>query len=322
MYCNGISLTDFRNIEQANVSFDAGVNILYGNNAQGKTNLLEAVYYAALGKSFRGQHAPEVIRFGAEGALLSLDYTAAGRAQNITMRLFQGRARAVEKNKVRISKMSELVGSFRAVLFCPEHLSLIKGGPAERRQFLDIAVSASEPVYLATLQRYAQILKQRNRLSVALMLESHLDEMEKQIFAGAPLVGKNAKKQARDANRSACTCFVCDQMGDAMEKMLATVCRTYETQKEFCQLFEDQPCLCLPHFSALVEASTGAMSKKAQPDFAKEASKLARRYLTELRGDVHHFCEMYDHRNAGSNDWGNSKDSIERAIWYLTTREP
>jgi len=172
------------------------------------------------------------------------------------------------------------------------------------------------------LDHYRQILKQRNRLSVALMLESHLDEMEKQIFAGAPLVGKNAKKQAKDANRSACTCFVCDQMGEAMEKMLATVCRTWEGQKEFRQLFEDQPCLCLPHFSDLVAASAGAMSKKAQPDFAKEASKLAHRYLTELRGDVHHFCEMYDHRNAGSNDWGNSKDSIERAVWYLTTREP
>ena len=172
------------------------------------------------------------------------------------------------------------------------------------------------------LEHYRQILGQRNRLSVALMLESHLDEMEKQIFAGPPLVGKNAKKQAKDATRTACTCFVCDQMGDAMEKMLATVCRTYETQKEFRQLFEDQPCLCLPHFSDLVAASAGAMSKKAQPDFAKAASKLAHRYLTELRGDVHHFCEMYDHRNAGSNDWGNSKDSIERAIWYLTTREP
>lgn len=164
MYCNGITLTDFRNIESACVVFDPGVNVLYGNNAQGKTNLLEAVYYAALGKSFRGQHAPEVIRFGTEGAVLSLDYTAAGRAQNITMRLFHNRARAVERNKVRVSKMSELLGSFRAVLFCPEHLSLIKGGPSERRQFLDIAVSASEPVYLATLQRYAQILKQRNAL--------------------------------------------------------------------------------------------------------------------------------------------------------------
>ncbi len=164
MICNGITLTDFRNIESASVRFDSGVNVLYGNNAQGKTNLLEGIYYAAIGKSFRGQHAPEVIRFGTEGSTLSLDYTAAGRAQNITMRLFPNRSRAVEKNKVRVTKMSELVGSFRAVLFCPEHLSLIKGGPAERRQFLDIAISGLEPVYLATLQRYGQILKQRNTL--------------------------------------------------------------------------------------------------------------------------------------------------------------
>ena len=105
-----------------------------------------------------------MIRFGAESASLSLDYTAKGREQNITMRLFPNRARVVEKNKVRVTKMSELVGSFRAVLFCPEHLSLIKGGPAERRQFLDIAISAREPAYLAALQRYGHILKQRNAL--------------------------------------------------------------------------------------------------------------------------------------------------------------
>ena len=164
MFCNGITLTDFRNIEKASVTFDRGVNILYGKNAQGKTNLLEAIYYAAIGKSFRGQHAPDVIRFGAEGASLSLNFTAKERAQNITMRLFPNRTRSVEKNKVRVTKMSELVGSFRAVLFCPEHLSLIKGGPAERRQFLDIAISEGEPTYLATLQRYGHILKQRNAL--------------------------------------------------------------------------------------------------------------------------------------------------------------
>ena len=164
MICNGVTLTDFRNIEKERVTFCDGVNVLSGDNAQGKTNLLEAVYFAAIGKSFRGQHGPEVIRFGSDTATVSLDFTANGREQNITMRLFRDRARAVEKNRVRVSKISELVGSFRAVLFCPEHLSLIQGGPAERRQFLDIAISAMEPVYLATLQRYAKILKQRNAL--------------------------------------------------------------------------------------------------------------------------------------------------------------
>ena len=164
MQCLGMTLSDFRNIEAASVSFSPGVTVLYGDNAQGKTNLLEAIYYAAIGKSFRGQNAPDVIRFGAPCATLSVDYIAKQRKQNITMRLFRDRARAVEKNGVRITKMSDLVGSFRAVLFCPEHLSLVKGGPAERRQFLDIAISAENPLYLATLQRYAHILKQRNAL--------------------------------------------------------------------------------------------------------------------------------------------------------------
>ncbi len=184
----------------------------------------------------------------------------------------------------------------------------------------DIRIETNKKGFCLT--HYRQILKQRNRLSVALMLETHLDEMEKQIFAGLPLVGKSARKQAKDADRTG-SCFVCDQMNDAMDKMLATVCRTYEAQRDFRQLFERQDHLCLPHFSALVQAAQTAMSKKEHPYFAKAASALAHKYLTELRGDVHHFCEMYDYRNTGEDaDWGNSKDSIERAIRFLTTREP
>ena len=171
------------------------------------------------------------------------------------------------------------------------------------------------------LTHYRQMLGQRNRLSVALTMESRLEELEKQIFSGS-FIGKAAKKQAKDAAAALTTCYVCEQMEDAMTKMLATVCRTWEGQKDFRDLFERQDSLCLPHFSALVEASAGAMSKKAQPDFAKEASKLAKNYLNTLRADVHHFCGMYDHSNAGNNDWGNSKDSIERSVWYLTSREP
>ena len=164
MQCNAVSLVNFRNIEKASVRFCPSVNVLSGNNAQGKTNLLEAIYFAAIGKSFRSLHAKECIAFGKESAALSVDFTAQNRVQNITMQLFQSRVRTVEKNHVRVGKMSELMGAFRAVLFCPEHLTLIKGGPAERRQFLDIAISAREPAYLAALQRYGHILKQRNAL--------------------------------------------------------------------------------------------------------------------------------------------------------------
>ena len=164
MQCNAVSLVNFRNIENASVRFCPGVNVLFGHNAQGKTNLLEAIYFASIGRSFRSLHAKECISFGKENAALSVDFTAQNRVQNITMQLYQSRVRTVEKNHVRVSKMSELMGAFRAVLFCPEELALVKGGPAERRQFLDIAISAREPMYLAALQRYGHILKQRNAL--------------------------------------------------------------------------------------------------------------------------------------------------------------
>ncbi len=164
MYCNRIRVTDFRNIAEADVTFDAGVNILHGANAQGKTNLLEAIGYAAIGKSFRTSHDEDMIRFGAEMSQISLDFTDSQREQNITVRMMRGKRKRIELNGVKADRLSDVVGSFRTVLFCPENLSLIKSGPAERRNFLDIAISQLYPVYLKSLQRYNHILKQRNQL--------------------------------------------------------------------------------------------------------------------------------------------------------------
>lgn len=168
---------------------------------------------------------------------------------------------------------------------------------------------------------YQQMLGQRNRLSVALMLESHLNELEKQVFAGLPIIGKSSSKQGLSAGQAADSCFVCQQVEVTMNKMLATVCRLWEEQRDFRDLFAEQEVLCLPHFSALVQASA-RMDKKRQPAFADAASALCRNYLTGLRQDVSHFCQMYDYRNTGEDaDWGNSKDAIERAVWFLTSRE-
>lgn len=164
MICNRICVRNFRNIPYAEVSFDAGVNVLAGANAQGKTNLLEAIFYTSIGKSFRTPHDEDLIRFGEEFSEISMDFTDSVRMQNLTVRMMAGKRRRIEQNRVKLSRVSDMVGQFRTVLFCPEHLSLIKEGPSERRNFLDVAISQLYPLYLKSLQRYNQILKQRNQL--------------------------------------------------------------------------------------------------------------------------------------------------------------
>ncbi len=212
MQCNAVSLVNFRNIESASVRFAPDVNVLYGNNAQGKTNLLEGIYFAAIGRSFRSVHAKECIAFGKESAALSLDFQAQGRVQNITMQLFQSRVRTVEKNHVRIGRISELMGAFRAVLFCPEQLSLVKGGPAERRHFLDIAISAREPAYLAALQRYEHILKQRNALIRAAqkdrgVFDATVELWSQQLAREGAYIARSRKRYVEKAGPHVAACF-------------------------------------------------------------------------------------------------------------------
>lgn len=166
MVCNYIKVKNLRNIDEGEIHFDDGVNVLVGNNAQGKTNLLEGIYTFALGRSFRGAKEAEVIKFGENEARAEIGFATAERKsiQTLSIRLSKGKRRQIELNGVKIDRMSEMIGNFRAVLFCPEHLSLIKEGPSFRRNFLDVAISQFRPVYLRSLQRYNAILEQRNKL--------------------------------------------------------------------------------------------------------------------------------------------------------------
>ena len=164
MQCNKITVENFRNIETAEVSFSPSVNLLLGDNAQGKTNLLEAISLMALGKSFRGARDADLIRFGKDRASVTLDYSDHIREMRLSATLMAGRKRRMEQNGLPVAKMSELIGGLRVVLFCPEHLSIIKSGPELRRNFLDVAISQLKPVYMGALQRYQKILKERNRL--------------------------------------------------------------------------------------------------------------------------------------------------------------
>ena len=179
MLCNRLTLRNFRNISCGDVMFSDGTNLIVGNNAQGKTNLLEAVALMALGKSFRGAKEMDLIRFGENAADVTMHYSDRIREQTLSMYMETGKRRRMEQNGVKLSRASEMVGAFRVVLFCPEHLSLIKSGPELRRSFLDVALCQLRPVYMNALQRYNKILKERNRL-IKLARES--DEQRRTFF--------------------------------------------------------------------------------------------------------------------------------------------
>ncbi len=207
MYCKKIKARNFRNIEEAEVSFSEGVNVLVGENAQGKTNLLEAIFYLSVGKSFRAAHSSEIIRFGEELSEISVDYRDSEREKNIKMRIFKDKRRVVEINRLRVDKLSEIIGSFRAVLFCPEHLSLIKDGPSVRRNYLDIAISRLYPAYIKSLQRYNYILKQRNLLiknayNDRQSFDTTVDLWSEQLSAEAALISRYRANFVKRVNES------------------------------------------------------------------------------------------------------------------------
>ena len=166
MIVKSVAYRNFRNLSDVTFLPDPGVNVLHGKNAQGKTNVLEGVYLFAQGRSFRTPHESDLTRFGETEAGLSLAYVSEKNPEKIrTVEIRWSltlKKRSLRVDGVPVYRMSEMIGSFRAVLFCPQHLSLVNDGPAVRRNFLDVALSQLEPRYLSSLQHYRKLLDQRN----------------------------------------------------------------------------------------------------------------------------------------------------------------
>lgn len=164
MVCERISYTNFRNISSAQLEFSPKTNLLFGHNAEGKTNALEGIGLFSSGRSFRGAKDKDLIRFGEQFAVLNLRFRDRNRTHELEIRYAADGRKILRKNGVVIRRLSEFVGNFRAVVFCPQHLSLVREGPALRRAFLDSALSPLSPAYMRALQRYAAVLAQRNAL--------------------------------------------------------------------------------------------------------------------------------------------------------------
>lgn len=164
MRVNGISLHSFRNYGDETTDFSGGVNIICGENAAGKTNILEAIFYYAAGKSFRNCKDRELIRFGCDSAETEMLFDTPAGQKKMSVSYTKLGKRAIRLGQSPALKTREFMGLFRAVVFTPDHLSLVKGAPETRRRFLDLAICQSFPRYAPTVQEYNRILLQKNAL--------------------------------------------------------------------------------------------------------------------------------------------------------------
>lgn len=159
-----IVLDHFRNYHQLKAEFSPGVNVIYGENAQGKTNLLEAVAYLSCARSHRARYDRELISFGADSAFLRGTVNARNRDFVLEARLGLGRRRQLFSNGVRLKNAGELSGVLKTVLFCPEDLFLIREGAAARRRFLDDAICQLRPRYAEALSEYGRLYEHKTRI--------------------------------------------------------------------------------------------------------------------------------------------------------------
>ena len=164
MIVRSLELSDYRNYENVKVLFDPGTNVIFGDNAQGKTNLLEAIYECAVARSHRGSKDREVIRFGKEEGHIRLLAEKAGRPVRIDLHLKKNKPKGAAIDGVPIRKVSELFGVLHVVFFSPEDLKIVKSSPQERRRFIDEELCQLDKVYTSDLINYNKALLQRNDL--------------------------------------------------------------------------------------------------------------------------------------------------------------
>lgn len=185
MMIESIELENYRNYGQLHMDFSPGTNLLYGDNAQGKTNILEAVYVCCTTKSHRGSKDREIIQFEKEESHIKLNVRKKDVPYRIDMHLKKNKTKGVAINGIPIRRASELFGIINVVFFSPEDLNIIKNGPAERRRFVDMELCQLNRLYVHALIQYNKVIMQRNKLLKELIFhpdyESTLDVWDMQL---------------------------------------------------------------------------------------------------------------------------------------------
>ena len=173
MLITELELQNFRNYEKQKIEFNNNINIFYGDNAQGKTNIIESIFISAFGKSFRTSKEKELIKYNEDFLNINLKYKNSSREGYIKVQIAD--KKNVIVNGIKIKKLSELLGNLNIVIFTPDDINILKGGPQNRRRFLDIMISQLRPNYMHILNLYIKTMEQRNNY-LRQIKEEHKDE--------------------------------------------------------------------------------------------------------------------------------------------------
>ena len=175
MWINKIKINNFRNYNNEEINLEKNINIFYGKNAQGKTNIIEAIFLCSLGKSFRAKKDNEMIKLNEENAIVEIEYEKSDREGKIKIEI--GNKKNIYLNGIKIKKLSELLGTLNVVIFTPDDINILKGGPQNRRRFLDIMISQLKPNYMYNLNLYLKTLEQRNNYLRQIREENKKEEL-------------------------------------------------------------------------------------------------------------------------------------------------
>ena len=164
MIIKSLELKNYRNYDELSMNFASGTNLLYGDNAQGKTNILESLYVCATSKSHRGSQDKDIIRFGNDEAHIKVMVKKHGMNYRLDMHLKKNKTKGIAVNGIPIRRAVELFGIINIIIFSPEDMNIIKNGPSERRRFMDMELSQLDKIYLSNLVNYNKVVVQRNKL--------------------------------------------------------------------------------------------------------------------------------------------------------------
>ncbi|WP_026521422.1 DNA replication/repair protein RecF [Butyrivibrio sp. VCB2001] len=204
MIIKSLELADFRNYDNLKIDFSSGTNILYGDNAQGKTNILEAIYVSATTKSHKGSKDKEIINFGKEEAHIRTILEKDNAEYRVDMHLRKNKSKGIAIDGQKIKRASDLIGRLNVVFFSPEDLSIIKNGPSERRRFMDMELCQLDHIYLNSLSKYNKLVVERNKVLKDLFEKPEnsvlLDVQDKQLCEYGSVIIKAREKFIKELN--------------------------------------------------------------------------------------------------------------------------